>query len=569
MRQAADGPAALRLARGGADVLILDLGLPVVDGFEIVRTLRREGRELPILVLTARTEEIDRIVGLEIGADDYVVKPFSPREIVARVKALGRRAGLSSTQAPVVLRFERLEIDEGAREARVDGVDLGLKPREFALLLELASNAGVALSRAVAAGARLGLRLRGRCADRRRPRAARTREARRPRRAGYAGADDARVRVQVCTRLTCAGCCRGSTRSRGGWPSSRTSRARCSSCASPSSSGLRGGAGLRAARAVERTAAAAFSTAVSRVLRGGDLVAHDGGSDVFVAALVAPTRDGSVPAPVDARSALARIAATMEAVTRLEVRTGWTTYEHADAESIAALVERALARGAQERERYAFFCSLGHELRTPLSSIRGYLETLLDEGVDDGTRERFVRIAYNESLRLSRLVEGMFEISLLDLHAAIPAPASGSLVHALDAARDACSGSAAARGVSIAFDEVPALRVAIDADRLTLVLVNLIDNAVKHGRPGGGVFVGIHLDDPRVVQITVDDDGPGIASGDRERVFVFGDRGETDANGTGIGLALVRLMIERAGGRVDLETSPLGGARFILVVPRA
>ena len=145
---AADGPAALRFARGGADVLILDLGLPVVDGFDVVRALRREGRDVPILVLTARSEEIDRIVGLEIGADDYVVKPFSAREVVARVKALGRRAGLRSTQAPVVLRFDRLEIDEAAREARVDGVDVGLKPREFALLLELASNAGVALSRA-------------------------------------------------------------------------------------------------------------------------------------------------------------------------------------------------------------------------------------------------------------------------------------------------------------------------------------------------------------------------------------------------------------------------------------
>ena len=145
--EAPDGPAALRSARAGADLLVLDLGLPVVDGFEVVRTLRREGHELPILVLTARADEVDRVVGLEIGADDYVTKPFSPREVVARVKAIGRRAGIAGHTGPLVLRFDRLEIDEAAREARVDGVDAGLKPREFALLLELAANAGVALSR--------------------------------------------------------------------------------------------------------------------------------------------------------------------------------------------------------------------------------------------------------------------------------------------------------------------------------------------------------------------------------------------------------------------------------------
>jgi signal transduction histidine kinase len=328
--------------------------------------------------------------------------------------------------------------------------------------------------------------------------------------------------------------------------------------------------GLRAARALERCATAAFSTAVSRVLRADDLVAHDSGSDVFLAALVAPTRDGNgVFAPVDIRSALARIAATMEAATRLEVRTGWTTYEHdADAGKMDALAERALEHGAQERERYAFFSSLGHELRTPLSSIRGYLETLLDADVDAGTRERFVRIAFNESLRLSRLVEGMFEISLLDLHARGSSPAIGSLSQALDAAHEACAANAAAKHVGIEIEDVPAVRVSIDTDRLTLVLVNLIDNAVKHGLPGGGVFVGVDLPNERFARITVDDDGPGIATADRERVFVLGERAATSANGSGIGLALVRLMLERGGGRVDLGESPLGGARFVLTVPR-
>jgi len=142
-----DGHAALRCARHTADLLILDVGLPGVDGYDVARTLRRERHEVPILMLTARTDEVDRIVGFELGADDYVTKPFSPREVVARVRAVLRRSGRMLEQSPTLLHLGRLVIDEGAREARVDGNDVGLKPREFSLLLELAANAGIALSR--------------------------------------------------------------------------------------------------------------------------------------------------------------------------------------------------------------------------------------------------------------------------------------------------------------------------------------------------------------------------------------------------------------------------------------
>ncbi|MGB8520269.1 MAG: response regulator transcription factor [Candidatus Tumulicola sp.] len=142
-----DGQAALRRARGVADLVVLDVGLPGIDGFDVARTLRRERHAVPIVMLTARTDEVDRVVGFELGADDYVCKPFSPRELVARVKAVLRRDGHADERARATLTFGRLEIDERAREARVDGTDVCLKPREFALLMELASNQGVALSR--------------------------------------------------------------------------------------------------------------------------------------------------------------------------------------------------------------------------------------------------------------------------------------------------------------------------------------------------------------------------------------------------------------------------------------
>ncbi len=143
----ADGMAALRAARDIAHIMILDVGLPGVDGYDVARALRREKRDIPIIMLTARTDEIDRVVGFELGADDYLCKPFSMRELIARVKAVVRRAGTVYDQGPALLQFGRLEIDEGAREARVDGEDIKLKPREFSLLLALAENAGVALSR--------------------------------------------------------------------------------------------------------------------------------------------------------------------------------------------------------------------------------------------------------------------------------------------------------------------------------------------------------------------------------------------------------------------------------------
>ncbi|MDQ2865266.1 MAG: response regulator transcription factor [Candidatus Eremiobacteraeota bacterium] len=142
-----DGNAALRRARHAADLIVLDVGLPGMDGFDVIRTLRREERSVPIVMLTARTEEIDRVIGFELGADDYICKPFSPRELVARVRAVLRRNGRTLEAARTILRFGHLEIDEAARDARLRDREVRLKPREFALLLELANNAGVALSR--------------------------------------------------------------------------------------------------------------------------------------------------------------------------------------------------------------------------------------------------------------------------------------------------------------------------------------------------------------------------------------------------------------------------------------
>ena len=126
------------------DAVILDLMLPDLDGLEVCRRLR-ERTDVPILMLTARGEETDRIVGLELGADDYLPKPFNPRELLARLKAILRRRREVGETAPQ--RFGRLEIDAGSRTVRIDGAERSVTSYQFDLLLALARNAGRVLSR--------------------------------------------------------------------------------------------------------------------------------------------------------------------------------------------------------------------------------------------------------------------------------------------------------------------------------------------------------------------------------------------------------------------------------------
>ncbi len=144
---ARDGREALERAHSEQpDLIILDLMLPELDGLEVCRTLRRE-TNVPIIMLTARDEEVDKVVGLELGADDYIVKPFSVRELLARVKAVLRRVESEPKTVAGPLRVGKLEIDLARHEAYLGDEELTLTPLEFDLLHVLAINAGRVLSR--------------------------------------------------------------------------------------------------------------------------------------------------------------------------------------------------------------------------------------------------------------------------------------------------------------------------------------------------------------------------------------------------------------------------------------
>lgn len=132
------------LRRRPPAAVILDVMLPDIDGFETCRQIRAFS-DVPVLMLTAKGEETDRIVGLELGADDYLPKPFNPRELLARLKAILRRRGAADNHR--VLRFGRLEIDPGSRAVRIDGAERSLTSHQFDLLVALAENSGRTLSR--------------------------------------------------------------------------------------------------------------------------------------------------------------------------------------------------------------------------------------------------------------------------------------------------------------------------------------------------------------------------------------------------------------------------------------
>ena len=146
--EAGDGDAALAvLAQGGIDLVILDIMMPFMDGMTCLREMRTRKIMTPVIMLTARSEEYDKLAGLEGGADDYVVKPFSPRELVARVKAVLARTMPKPVENSGVFTFGDLVIDTASHSVKVAGQEAPLTPKEFDLLVFLVNNKGIALSR--------------------------------------------------------------------------------------------------------------------------------------------------------------------------------------------------------------------------------------------------------------------------------------------------------------------------------------------------------------------------------------------------------------------------------------
>ena len=602
---------------------ILDLQLPDTDGFDVCRALRSCSR-VPVVMLTARDEEVDRVMGLELGADDYVTKPFSPRELVARVHAVLRRAE-PEVEEDVLLAGD-IVLDRRSRTAIVDGVDVELTTREFELAWHLAERPGVVVSRerilervwglsfpggtrtvdvhvgqlrrklagrissgrsgapatswcrdepAVAAVPRDRLD-RGRVARRHRhrrsaPHASLARGLRRARARAAGGADRSRAarraeqsadtalgrflatdqqRLAILTPAQAALLLpeAGAERIRSGLPAS-------------GSVDVRGERFLYAARST--------GTEAIVLLRPADRQAADWWPFVVGLALAA-----AVGAALAAVVALLLARAVARPIARVSAASG----ELAAGSSPAPLpVEgpREVARLAgsfndlsaelqrsQDAER-AFLLSVSHELKTPLTSIRGHAE-----GVRDGVLEPSASgaVIEREARRLERLVGDLLDLARLRRRSFSVAAEPLDLGELAEAAHERHEPAARSLGLRLEVLAEPDALAAGDPDRVLQALSNLVENALRTTPSGGSVQI---LAGPGRLEVV--DDGRGISEADLpqafERFYLYDRSSDGPRVGTGLGLAIVRELVEAMGGRVDVRSEVGVGSRFSIALP--
>lgn len=310
--------------------------------------------------------------------------------------------------------------------------------------------------------------------------------------------------------------------------------------------------GTRAARVLERDTMRAFRAAAAELVRRDDVLAHDRGSDRFLIAMLDAGRDGASPSASDCRVMLDRLTARIAARTGRRMESGWWTIARASTvRQLENAVASALERGKRERERYAFLAAVGHELRTPLASIRGYLETVLEEGAGAAESRGFLETARRETLRLSRMVDGMLEFSLLELSPPSLATAACELVACARRAVETLLPLAKARRVRLRVDAAGPIAACVEPDACMHALLNLVENAVRYGREGGTVTISC-ASGAETAEIRVDDEGDGF---------------DGRVRGHGLGLTIARTIAERAHGCMDLVRSPLGGTRAVLRFP--
>jgi two-component system sensor histidine kinase BaeS len=517
---ALDGERALELAREHPpDVVILNLMLPGIDGVEVCRQLRTF-TDAYVIMLTARAEEVDKLIGLAVGADDYLTKPFSPRELIARVKAMLRRprGPQPGGRGGPVRQFGDLTIDPAAREALIGGGPVELTRLEFDLLDTLSAQPRVAFSRRQLIEHVWG--------------------------EDWFGDEHLVVTAQLLaigagaiTFLLVA--------LAAGPPLFRTHVRQALGTVSPAlSRHLDDAFAAAAGIAIGVAAAAALLTAVAVSL-------------LITRRLSRPIHDLSTAAARVAAGDYAARVTPPGLGPELDSLTGGFNVMAAALQNTEATRRRLLADAA-------------HELRTPLATLDAYLEGLAD-GVRAPTQQTWDVLA-SQTARLRRLADDIALVSRAEEHQLPLRKAAISVNDLVTTAAQAARPSYTNRGVQLTTQLAPELpNLTADPDRLAQVLAGLLSNALRHTPPGGQVTISTQIAGPHL-EITVADTGQGITADHLPHIFERFYRADTARDrahgGSGIGLTIARALITAHGGTLTAASDGPGtGTRFTITLP--
>ncbi len=596
---AADGREALvRFGESEPDLVLLDLMLPHIDGYEVFRQLR-ERASTPVIMLTARGEEIDRIVGLDGGADDYIGKPFSPREVVARVRAVLRRAG--PAEVPSVLEIGRIRIDSDRRETTVAGDAGGADSQGVRPAAAFGVAPGDHLYACAAVGGRLGLRLVGRHIDGHRARSPAAREDRGDAFGTGASVDGLgrglpvrAVSQFVRTVLVLLGVAAASVAGAllvGVALGMASETAHVAVLLVPAAVVTVAAAyiaprALAGATLASRLAAVAIVAivvalanlavlAMDMVVGGEDarllaiLLVYALGAGVTVAVSLARTL--GPPLRRLRRTAIELGAGDLDA--RVGELTGGPELD-ALARTLDEMAERLQRTEAHRAEiaamRRDLITAVSHDLRTPLASLRAMVEAIDDGVVDDPpTLARYAAEMRGSVVQLSTMVDDLFEFTQLDAGAIERETKRARLEEVVGSAMATVEPHVAAKGLAVEADLSAAAGVSC-SPRMTRVFQNLLMNAVRH-TPADGVVRLSARREGALLQVSVEDTGTGIPPADLDRIFEPFYRADPARSGpgAGLGLALAKRIVEALGGRITAANAISRGARFAVTLPIA
>ena len=550
--EAGDGDAARSIIQSGAaDLVVLDVMLPGTDGLALCRWIRTDSA-LPVIMLTARGEAADRIVGLELGADDYVTKPFSPRELAIRVRNVLKRAEAPPKTAAKTITFDELTIDGTAREVTLSGEPVRLTGKEFDLLFFLASQPARGVLPEAVDGSCLGVRscARHRHGDGSHPPAALEDRARSVSPPASRDALGRRLQVRSVIHLAIV------------------------VALSTLAVGLLGAVALRRLSAVRAQLAAFGLLAVllplAAVLLSGWVMFHMG-ADVKILAVAAAAAASAVAVALVLAASITRPLEKLSASADRLAQGDLTVRAPTGGPRELARLGSSFNAMASELEslfdaRRELIAAASHDLRTPVASITAMLEA-----IEDGLAqpEEYLAPLQEHARRLASLVDDLFELARIDagalsheLQIVAVAPLVDSCVRGVEAV-------ARARGVTLDqhLGEAPLVRCA--PDQVERVLLNLLTNALQHTPSDGAIAVRLDAAEDHVT-VSVEDTGSGLTAEAARRMFDrFWRSDPARSGGTGLGLAIARGLVEAQGGRIWAEGAATGGARVSFTLPVA